>query len=64
MPQSTSGANGHQGVTVPGVAYVSVLQSDGASAVIGSASDGRSQRIVGAGSTRVGSPVADTQRLM
>jgi|HubBroStandDraft_6_1064221.scaffolds.fasta_scaffold131918_2 hypothetical protein len=64
IPQPASGANGHQGVTVPGVAYVSVLQSDGASAVIGSASDGRSQRIVGAGSTRVGSPVADPQRLM
>jgi hypothetical protein len=62
MPQSTSGASGHHGV--PGAAYVTVLQSDGASAVIGSASDGRSQRIVGVGSTRVGSPVADPQRLM
>jgi hypothetical protein len=62
MPQSTSGASGHHGV--PGAAYVTVLQCDGTSAVIGSASDGRSQRIVGAGSTRVGSPVTDPQRLM
>jgi hypothetical protein len=62
MPQSTSGASGHHGV--PGAASVTVLQCDGASAVIGSASDGRSQRIVDAGSTRVGSPVADPQRLM
>jgi hypothetical protein len=59
----TSAASGDHGITVPGATRVTVLQSDRAGAHIGSASDGRSQRMVGIGSTRQGSPAADPQPL-
>jgi hypothetical protein len=59
----TSVASGDHGITVPGGTRLTVLQSDGTGAHVGSASDGRSQRMVGIGSTRVGSPAADPQPL-
>jgi hypothetical protein len=59
----SSVARGERGITVPGATKVAVLQSDSAGALIGSASDGRSQRMVAIGSTRVGSPAADPQPL-
>jgi hypothetical protein len=59
----TSVASGDHGITVPGATKVAVLQSDRDGAIVGSASDGRSQRMVGIGSTRVGSPGADPQPL-
>jgi hypothetical protein len=59
----TSVASGDHGVTVPRTTRVDVLQSDRDGAIVGSASDGKSQRMVGIGSTRVGSPAADPQPL-
>jgi hypothetical protein len=59
----TSVASGDHGVTVPRTTKVDVLQSDRNGAIVGSASDGKSQRMVGIGSTRVGSPAADPQPL-
>jgi hypothetical protein len=59
----TSAASGQHVVTVPGATKVAVLQSDGEGALIGSVSDGRSQRMVGIGSTRAGRPAADPQPL-
>jgi hypothetical protein len=61
VPASLVG--GDHGITVPGATRVTVLESDRAGAHIGSASDGRSQQMVGIGSTRQGSPAADPQPL-
>jgi len=56
-------ANGDHRIGVPGATSVALLHSDGASALIGAAADGRSQRMVGIGSTRVGRPGTEPQPL-
>ena len=61
LPSSVT--SGIHGVTVPGATKVTVLETDEAGAIIGSASDGRSQRMVAIGSTRVGRPADDPQPL-
>jgi hypothetical protein len=54
---------GDNRITVPLVTTMAVLQGDATGAVVGSVSDGRSQRMVGIGTTWVGNPSSDPQPL-
>jgi len=59
----SSGRDEHDSVTVPLITTLAVLHRDATGAVIGSVSDGRSQRVIGVGSTWAGHPSADPQPL-
>jgi hypothetical protein len=61
MPSHRTGDD--RKVTVPRVTSVGLLHSDGSGGLVASASDGRAQRVVGVGTTWVGSPSADPQPL-
>jgi hypothetical protein len=61
MPSQRAGDDTR--ITVPRVTSVGLLQSDGSGGLVASASDGRAQRVVGVGTTWVGSPSADPQPL-
>ncbi|HEY2704964.1 MAG TPA: hypothetical protein VGL20_14860 [Candidatus Dormibacteraeota bacterium] len=51
------------GVALPRVGSVALLRGDGSGGAVASASDGHAQRVVGVGTTWVGSPWADPQPL-
>jgi hypothetical protein len=56
-------ANDDNGISVPPLASVALLRSEGSGGVVASASDGRAQRVVGIGTAWVGSPSTDPQPL-